>query len=85
MHDPGKYRGITLLGHVFKLLERILGTIIWARVEEQIGEEQQGFRRGIGISDGMFSLEVEGSMALGFVDLDKADDTVHMELVMSTH
>ena len=25
VHDPEKYRGITLLGHVLKVLERILG------------------------------------------------------------
>ena len=29
-------------------------------------------------------LEVQGSMALGFVDLEKAFDTVHIEMVMAT-
>ena len=29
-------------------------------------------------------LEVQGSMALGFVDLEKAIDTVHREMVMAT-
>ena len=92
VYDPGKYRGITLLSHVFKLLERILDGRIRSRVESEIGEEQQGFRRGRGTRDSLFSLrqlvekklEVKGSMALGFVDLEKAYDTVPRELVMST-
>ena len=29
-------------------------------------------------------LDVQGSMALGFVDLEKAFDTVHREMVMAT-
>ena len=65
---------------------------IRVRVEAEIGEEQQGFRSGRGTSDGLFSLrqlvekklEVKGSMVLGFVDLEKAYDTVPRELVMST-
>ncbi len=31
VHDPGKYRGITLLGQVLKLLERVLD----ARIREE--------------------------------------------------
>ena len=46
-------------------------------VEGDFGEEQQGFRKGRGTADGMYvlrqmvekRLEVQGSMALGFVDL----------------
>ena len=75
VHDPGKYRGITLL-----------------RQEGDFGEEQQGFRKGRGTADGMYvlrqmvekRLEVQGSMALGFVDLEKAFDTVPREMVMAT-
>ena len=33
--DPGKYRGITLLSHIMKLLERILDK----KVEHKLGEE----------------------------------------------
>ena len=29
-------------------------------------------------------LDIQGSMALGFVDLEKAFDTVHIEMVMVT-
>ena len=92
VHDPGKYRGITLLSQVRKLLERVLDARIRRRVECDVGEEQQGFRKGRGTADGMYvlrhmvekRLEVQGSMALGFVDLEKAFDTVPIEMVMAT-
>ena len=55
-------------------------------------EEQQGSRKRRGPADGMYVLrhmvekrvEVQGSMALGFVDLEKAFDTVPREMVMAT-
>ena len=53
VRDPGKYRGITLLGQVSKLLERVLDARIRRRVEGDYGEERQGFRKGRGTSDGM--------------------------------
>ena len=45
MHDPGKYRGITLLRQVLKLLERVLDAMTGRTVEGDFGDEQQGFRR----------------------------------------
>ena len=92
VHDPGKYRGITLLSQVLKLLERVLDAWTRRRVEGDFGEEQQGFRKGRGTADGMYVLrqmlekrpEVQGSMALGFVDLEKAFDTVPREMVTGT-
>ena len=84
VHDPGKYSCITLLSQVLELLERVLGARIRRRVEGDFGEEQQGFRKGRGTANGMYvlrqmvekRLEVQISMALGFVDLEKAFDTV---------
>ena len=92
MQDPGKYRGITLLSHIMKLLESILDGRIRKKVEQELGEEQQGFRKGRGTTDGMFALrqmvekrmEMQGRMAVGFVDLEKAYDTVPRETVMAT-
>ena len=92
VHDPGKYRGITLLSQVLKLLERGLDARNRRRVEGDFGEEQQGFGKGRGTSDGMYvlrqmvgkRLEVQGSMALGVVDLEKAFDTVPREMVIAT-
>ena len=48
VHDPGKYRGITLLSQVLELLERVLDARIRTRVEGHFGEEQQRFRKGRG-------------------------------------
>ena len=55
-YTTGKYRGITLLSHIMKLLERILDKMLRERVEPELGEEQLGFRKGRGTTDGMFSL-----------------------------
>ena len=83
--DPGKNRGITLLSHVMKSLERmILDQRLRERVEQELGEEQLGFRKGRWTTDGMFSLrqlvekrlERQVHMALASVDLEKAFDTV---------
>ena len=90
VHDPGKYRGITLLSQVLKVFERVLNARI--RIEGDFGEEQQGFRKGRGTADGMYVLrqmvekilDAHGSMAVGFVDLAKAFDTVPREMVMAT-
>ncbi len=41
VHDPGKYRGITLLSQALKLLERVLDGRIRKKIECEIGEEQQ--------------------------------------------
>ena len=92
VHNPGKYRGITLLSRVMKVLERIIDGRIRKSVEMEIGQRQQGFRKGRGMTDGMFmlrqlvekQLEVQGEMALGLVDLEKADNTVSREMVMVT-
>ena len=55
-------------------------------------EEQLGFRKGRGTTDGMFSLrqlvekrlEKQGHMALAFVDLEKAFDTVPRQMAITT-
>ena len=90
VRDPGKYRGITLLSHVLKVLERILDGRMRRIVECEMGEEQQGFRRGM--ADGMFTLrqlvenKLEGqeNMALRFIELEKAYDTVPKDMAMAT-
>ena len=47
VHDPGKFRGITLLSHVLKLLDRVFDAMIRRRVEGEFEEEQQGCMKGI--------------------------------------
>ena len=56
VHDPGKFRGITQLSQVLKLLERVLDAWISRRVDGDFGEDQQGFRKGIGTAYGMYVL-----------------------------
>ena len=81
-----------ILNHVMKVLERILDGRIRKSMEMEIGEEQQGFRKDRGTKDVMCTLrqlvkkrwEVQGEMALGFVDLEKPYDTVPREMVMAT-
>ena len=53
---PRKYRGITLVSHTMKLLKRILDGRIRKRIDQELGEEQHGFRKGRGTTDGMFAL-----------------------------
>ena len=68
------------------------GQEVGERVEPELGEEQLGFRKGRGTTDGMFSLrqlvekrlEKQGHMALAFVDLEKAFDTVPKRMAMTT-
>ena len=77
MQDPGKYRGITFLSHIMKLLDMTLDGRIRNRIEQEFGEEKQRFRKGRGTTDGMFALrqlvkkrfEMQGRMATGLFDL----------------
>ena len=73
-------------------MERVLDARMRRRVEGEFGGEQQGSRKGRGTADGMYVLrqmvekilEVQGSMALGFVDMETGFDTVPREMVMAT-
>ena len=78
MRHPEKHRGITLLIHIIKLRASFLDGRIRKGVEQELGEEQQGFRKGRGTTDGMFALrqlvekmlEMQGRMAVGCVELE---------------
>ena len=88
VHELGKYKGITLLTQVLKLLERVLDARIRRRVEGDFGEEQiklsrvqegeRNRRRDMYVLKQMIEkrLGVQGSMAQGFVDLEKAMATL---------
>ena len=57
---------------------------VWRIVECEMGEEEQGFRRGRGTAERMFTqrqlvekrLAGQENLALGFIDLEKAYYTV---------
>ena len=91
IHDPGRYRGITLLSQTLKLVERIQDARLRHIVESKIGENQLGFRKGRGTDDGLFAIRqiiekrraFRKDVAFGFVDLEKAFDTVPRELTFA--
>ena len=56
IHDPRRYRGITLLSQALKLMERMLDARVRHIVERKIGENQLGFRKGRGTDDGLFAI-----------------------------
>ena len=72
-------------------MERILDARVRHTVESKIGENQLGFRKGRGTDDGLFTnrkiiekrREFRKDVAFGFVDLEKAFDTVPRELVFA--
>lgn len=76
------YRGIKLMSHTLKLLERIIDGRL--RQEVRIGRQQLGFLKGLGTIDGIFTLrqtmekcrEKQKVLHMVFIDLEKAYDRV---------
>ena len=89
IHDPGRYRGITLLSLALKLMERIQDARVRHNMESKIRENQLGFRKGTGTDDGQFTVRqiidkrraFRKDVAFGFVDLEKVLDTVPRAVV----
>ena len=85
--ECGSYRGIKLLEHSMKVVERIFEHRIWQQIE--IDDMQFGFTKGKGTTDAIFisrqmqeNFRVKGKMLyFGFVDLDKAFDRVPREVI----
>ena len=88
--DPmecGSYRGIKLLEHAMKVVERIFERRI--RQQIKIDDMQFGFMKGKGTTDAIFmarqmqeNFRVKGrKLYFGFVDLEKAFDRVPREVI----
>lgn len=85
--ECGSYRGIKLLDHVMKVLERVVEKKVRNKVV--INDMQFGFRPGRGTTDAIFIvrqvqeryLEKKKDLWMGFVDLEKAFDRVPREIV----
>ena len=83
----GNYRGIKLLEHVFKILERVVEGRLRALID--INEQQFGFMKGKSTVDAIFIarqvqekyLEGNRKVYMGFVDLEKAYDRVPRKVV----
>ena len=80
-----------ILSQALKLMERILDARVMHIVESKIGENQLRFRKGRGTDDGLFTIrqlienmrEFRKDVAFGFIDLEKAFDTVPRELAFA--
>ena len=76
------YRGIKLMSHTLKLFERLIDKRL--RSEVQLGPQQLGFMKGVGTTDGIFTIrqlmekyrEKQQTMHMCFIDLEKAYDRV---------
>ena len=78
------YRGITLMSHCAKILERILLNRIGTKIESGQSEEQYGFRPGRSTIDHIFAVrqlmekswEFNKKKVMLFIDIEKAYDSV---------
>jgi len=85
--ECGSYRGIKLLDHVMKVLERVIEKRVRSKV--CINDMQFGFRPGRGTTDAIFIVrqiqerfvEKKRDLWMAFVDLEKAFDRVPREVV----
>ena len=83
----GSYRGIKLLDHVMKVLERVIENRVRSSVK--IDDMQFGFRSGRGTTDAIFIvrqvqekfLAKKKDLWMAFVDLEKAFDRVPRDVV----
>ena len=82
INDCGNYRGIKLMSHSMKLLERVIEARI--RKEVTVAEQQFGFMPGRSTTDAIFCLrmllekwtERQKAVHCAFIDLEKAYDRV---------
>ena len=90
--DPTAYRGIQIGATLCKLLVKIILTRINRWYEEQLADQQQGFRSGRGTAEGIYLLKklqlvtrYRGkSCYVLFVDLSSAFDHVNRRWMFKT-
>ncbi|KAI5717433.1 hypothetical protein M8J77_005795 [Diaphorina citri] len=84
------YRTISFICHITKAISRILIKRIEGKIEEHMGDEQFGFRKGRGTRDAMGCmrmlserlLDVNRNLYVCFIDWEKAFDRVEWNLLM---
>ena len=79
-----EFRTISLISHTAKILLRILNRRLRSKTEEELEEEQFGFRKGKGTRDaiGERYIEKDKDVYAVFVDLEKAFDRVDWKSCM---
>ncbi|RUS79972.1 hypothetical protein EGW08_012273 [Elysia chlorotica] len=86
-NDCNNWRGITLLSIRSKILSKIIIQMISEAVDQQLRNEQAGFRKGRGGCDQIFTLrniieqctEWQRQLYINFVDFEKAFDSIHRD------
>ena len=84
LKDIKNYRPISLLSHSYKIFTRLLQTRIERALDENQPREQAGFRKGYATTDRLQALnqvimksdEYNLPLCIGFIDYEKAFDTV---------
>ena len=84
------HRTISLIAHTAKIVAKILRRRIEKKIEDVLGEDQFGFRRGKGTRDaiGMLriiserTLEIDEELSVCFIDWQKAFDRVNWTKLM---
>ena len=83
-----EHRTISLISHTCKILLHIIRNRLNAKIEENLSEEQNGFRSNRGTRESVFGLrmmgertiEMQKDVFIAFVDFEKAFDRVKAEL-----
>jgi len=79
------HRTISLIAHTAKIVTNILRRRIEKKIEDELGEDQFGFRRGKGTRDAIAirriiserTLEIDEELSVCFIDWQKAFDRVN--------
>ena len=85
-----EFKTIRLMSHAAKLLLRIIMERIKYKVEAEISENQNGFRKGKGTREGIFNMRTIGEkyvekqkdVYICFIDYEKAFDRVNHEAML---
>jgi len=86
------HRTISLIANTAKIITKILRRRIERKIEDVLGEDHFGFRRGKGTRDaiGMMriiaerTLEIDEELCICFIDCQKAFDRVNWTKLMQT-
>ena len=86
----GEYRTISLISHASKVMINVLKSRIGGKVEASLGDDQFGFRKGLGTRDAIAALSILSERAMefnqevlvAFIDYEKAFDRVEWSKLM---